>query len=223
MDLLGEVSREIDARCGKGCALPIAADITQRSDCERLLSACLHAFGGLHVLVNNARFHYLTRLPFWEVDPDRWQQCVRVNVMGTFLLSHLVAPHLIAQGFGRIVNIGTGLDSLWRKNYSQYGATKTAIEAASGIWAQDLGGTGVTVNTLHPGGMVKTDDDPNRRPTGGGTLLPVDVLDDPIVWLASQESDGKTGGRYCGRAWDRTLPPAEAAARALEPPVLRTP
>jgi 3-oxoacyl-[acyl-carrier protein] reductase len=220
-DLLTQAAEEINARHGAGSALALTTDITARADCERALAECLLHFGALHVLVNNARFHYLTRLPFWEIDAERWQHCVRVNLMGTFLLSHVVAPQMIAQGFGRIVNLSTGLDSMRRKNYSQYGTTKSALEAATLIWAQDLAGTGVTVNSLHPGGMVKTDDDPKRLPSGGGTLIGVDVLDAPIVWLASRHSDGKTGGRYCGLRWDRNLPWDEAAAGALEPEVLR--
>jgi NAD(P)-dependent dehydrogenase (short-subunit alcohol dehydrogenase family) len=171
------------------------------------------------MLVNNARHTYLTRLPLWEVDPDNWQQCIRVNITGTFLLSHLLAPHLVALSFGRIVNITTSLDTMQTRNYSQYGATKTALEAMTVIWAQDFAGTGVTVNSLHPGGQVDTGRTAPR--TDGRTLLPLSVLDDPIVWLGSRHSDGNTGGRYCGQRWDASLLPDAAAARALDPPVLR--
>ena len=219
-DLLTQAVDEIASRHGSDRALALPADITVRRDCERVMAESLRAFGALHMLVNNARHPYLTRLPLWEVDPDDWQQCIRVNVMGTFLLSRLVAPHLLAQGFGRIVNITTSLDTMQTRNYSQYGATKTALEAMTIIWAQDFAGTGVTVNSLHPGGQVETGRRPSR--SDGRTLLPVNVLDDPVVWLASRHSDGKTGGRYCGQRWDATLPPDTAAARALDLPVLRT-
>jgi hypothetical protein len=88
------------------------------------------------------------------------------------------------------------------------------------IWAQDLDGTGVTVNSLIPGGAC--DSDPGR-PVGRGQsqLLPVDIMNPLAVWLASDLSDGKTGGRYVGKLWDATLSPGEAAACCLEPPVLR--
>ena len=219
-ELLAQVADEIASRYGKDRALALPADITIRGDCERALAESLRAFGGLHVLVNNARHPYLTRRPLWEIDPDNWQQCIRVNVMGTFLLSHIVAPHLLTQGFGRIVNITTSLTTMQTRNYSQYGATKTALEAMTMIWAQDFAGTGVTVNSLHPGGQVDTG---NIQRSEGRTPLPVDVLDDAIVWLASKHSDGKTGGRYCGQRWDAALPPDVAAARAFDPPVLRAP
>jgi hypothetical protein len=48
-------------------------------------------------------------------------------------------------------------------------------------------------------------------------------MNSAVVWLASKLSDGKTGGRYVGKLWDDTLPPNEAAARAMEPPALRMP
>ena len=218
-ELLAQVVDEITSRYGKNCALALPSDITVRADCERVLAESLRVFGGLHMLVNNARHSYLTRLPLWETDPDNWQQCIRVNVMGTFLLSHIVAPHLLAQGFGRIVNITTSLNTMQTRNYSQYGATKTALEAMTMIWAQDFAGTGVTVNSLHPGGQVDTGN--KKLSSEGKNPLAVDVLDNAIVWLASKHSDGKTGGRYCGQRWDTTLPPDAAAALALDPPVLR--
>ena len=202
--------------------------IALKDDCQRLIAETLAHFGALDVLINNARRPHRgpglppagNALPFWESDPDIWQETVHVNVNGTFLLSHLVAPHLIRQGWGRIVNLTTSLDTMQRRRNSPYGVTKAALEAATMIWAQDLAGTGVTVNSLIPGGAC--DSDP-ERPAGRGQskLLPVDVMNPLAVWLASDLSDGKTGGRYVGKLWDAALPPDAAAARCLEAPVLR--
>jgi len=142
--------------------------------------------------------------------------------MALYLLSHLVAPHLIRQGWGRIVNLTTSIDTMQRRRNSPYGVTKAALEAATMIWAQDLAGTGVTVNSLIPGGAC--DSDPSRPPgRGQSKLLPVDVMNPLAVWLASNLSDGKTGGRYVGKLWNAALPPDDAAAGCLEAPVLRSP
>jgi 3-oxoacyl-[acyl-carrier protein] reductase len=109
-----------------------------------------------------------------------------------------------------------------RGHNSPYGVTKAALEAATMIWAQDLEDTGVTVNSLIPGGSC--DSDPDRAPPKGGRkLLPVDIMNPLVVWLASDLSDGKTGGRYVGKLWDASLPPNEAAEQAREAPVLREP
>ena len=99
-------------------------------------------------------------------------------------------------------------------------STKAALESATMIWAADLAGTGVTVNSLLPGGACDTD--PNRPPDPDLKLLPVDIMNPAIVWLASKRSDGKTGGRYIGRLWNDRLPPDEAAAGACTGPVFRT-
>jgi 3-oxoacyl-[acyl-carrier protein] reductase len=228
-ELLDEVAAQIEARHGTNRAIALVTDITSRSDCERVLTESLRRFGGLHVLVNNARRPHRgpglpeagNQLPFWESDPEIWQDTVRVNVNGSFLIAHTLVPHMIGQRWGRIVNITTSLATMQRKNNSPYGVTKAALEAATLIWAQDLAGTGVTVNSLIPGGMVDTD--PARPPRPGRQMLPVDIMNQAIVWLASEQSDGSSGGRYVGKLWDTTLAPDQAAAGASEPPVLRVP
>jgi 3-oxoacyl-[acyl-carrier protein] reductase len=227
LDLLEAVAAEIERAAGRGRALPLKTDITVRADCERVLSESIRAFGKLQVLVNNARRPVRgpglppagNFLPFWESNPDIWQESVHVNVNGTFLMSHIVAPHLIAAGWGRIVNVNTSLGGLYQPRNSPYGVTKAALESATLIFAAELEGTGVTVNTLLPGGACDTD--PNRPPNPNLKLLPVDIMNPAIVWLASRRSDGKTGGRYIGRLWDGKLPPDEAAAGAATPPVFR--
>jgi NAD(P)-dependent dehydrogenase (short-subunit alcohol dehydrogenase family) len=227
MNLLEAVASEIEGMVGPGGALPLRADITVRADCERMLAESLRRFGNLHVLVNNARRPVRgpglpaagNFLPFWESNPEIWMESVQVNVNGTFLASRTIAPHLIRNGWGRIVNINTSLGGLSQGRNSPYGVTKAALESATLIWAADLAGTGVTVNTLLPGGACDTD--PNRPPIPGVKLLPVDIMNSAIVWLASKMSDGQTGGRYIGRLWNGKLPPDAAAAGAMTPPALR--
>jgi NAD(P)-dependent dehydrogenase (short-subunit alcohol dehydrogenase family) len=228
-DLLQLLADEIAGRYGAGRALVAPTDITVRRDCENLVERTIGTFGALHVLVNNARRPHRgpglpasgNSLPFWCSDAAIWQQTVNVNVNGTFLISHVVAPYLIKQGWGRIINLTTSLDTMQGRNNSPYGVTKAALEAATLIWAQDLAGTGVTVNSLLPGGAC--DSDPERPPRPGQHLLPVDVMNPVLIWLASPLSDGKTGGRYVGKLWNPELALEDAARGALEPPVLRRP
>ena len=60
----------------------------------------------------------------------------------------IAAPALLASGWGRIVNVTTSLSTMQRRENSPYGVSKAAIEAETLIWAQDMAGTGVTVNSL---------------------------------------------------------------------------
>lgn len=221
-----------DAGGSGGQAKAVRCDITRRADCARAVAAAA-SLGGLHILVNNAALGpaHLEAAPdtrslkFWEADAEVWQRTIVTNVNGTFLMSHVAAPAMIAAGWGRIVNITTSLDTLQRKENSPYGVSKTAIEAETLIWAQDLAGTGVTVNSLIPGGAADTGFvSPRSRAAmlaAGRKLIDPQIMVTPLLWLASAASDGVTGARFVAKLWDTTLPPSEAAKAAREPPVLR--
>ncbi len=227
-DLLTQLAHEIERSHGRGSALAVRTDITNRADCEHVRDVALEHFGSIDILINNARRPQrgpglpLTgnTLPIWETDPNIWQDAIRVNVNGTFLITHILLPEMMARNWGRIINITTSFDTLQRKHNSPYGVSKAALEAATMIWAQDLAGTGVTCNSLLPGGMVKTDDDPNRA-SPRGALLSVDVMNDLALFLSSPLSDGITGGRFVGKLWNKDLPMLEAANAARELPVFR--
>ena len=139
-------------------------------------------------------------------------------------MARTAVPHMLKAGFGRIVNITTSLPTMQRRNNSPYGVTKAAIEAETLIWAQELAGTGVTVNSLIPGGAADTDfvhaASRKELTAMGRTLLPPSVMVPPILWLASRLSDGVTGARFVGKLWDDALPPDEAAQKAREASVL---
>ena len=205
---------------GRDRCLAVVADVTREEDCRRVVEATLARFGDIAVLVNNARV--ITddhkHVPFWQDDPDFWRRSVTVNVYGYFLMARAVAPHLIRRGRGRIVNVTTSVRTIARKHNSPYGVTKGANEAETAIWAQDLEGTGVTVNSLLPGGSCLRE----SRPPAPGLISP-EVMVPPAVWLASDLSDGHTGERYVGLLWDPGLPPAQAALRAREPSAFASP
>jgi 3-oxoacyl-[acyl-carrier protein] reductase len=139
-------------------------------------------------------------------------------------MARTAAPHLIRSGWGRIVNITTSLPTMQRRANSPYGVSKTAIEAETMIWAKDLDGTGVTVNSLIPGGAADTEfvhlEARKMLREEGRELLPPAVMVAPILWLASPLSDGVTGARFVGKLWDESRTPAEAATAAREASVL---
>ena len=231
----GGAVAEVAFREGCGKAIGMPCDITRKEDCERTVAETIRLFGGLHILVNNAGKGpaHLEAAPgtkslrFWEADPEVWRLIIETNVVGTFFMSRAAAPALMAAGWGRIVNVTTSLSTMQRRENSPYGVSKTAIEAETLIWAQDMAGTGVTVNSLIPGGAVNTDfvsdlGKQQARETGRPLLEP-EVIIAPMLWLASTLSDGVTGKRYVGKDWDPEAPIEEALRTALEPPVLRAP
>lgn len=213
---------------GDGELIAIQADVTREEDCQRAVARTIEAFGAIHALVNNAGrgLSYLRQdfvkhpVMFWEADADAWRMIVETNVVGPFLMAKAAVPHMIGQGFGRIVNVSTSDQTMVRRGYSPYGPSKAALEACAVVWSRDLAETGITVNVLLPGGATDTAFIPGSgsgRSGSDGQLLRPEIMGPPILWLASDLSNGWTGGRYIARLWDAGLAPDEAAAAARQP------
>jgi NAD(P)-dependent dehydrogenase (short-subunit alcohol dehydrogenase family) len=128
-----------------------------------------------------------------------------------------VLPALLAQRWGRIINVTTSLDTMWRSLMQPYGGSKAANEALLTALAQELDGTGVTANVLVPGGAANTRLVPPRAVPDRSVLIAPEVMVPPLLWLCSHESDGVNGQRFIGARWDTKLPSAEAAKNSGAP------
>lgn len=221
-----------EATAAGGRTIALVVDITNGAECRRAVAETVKAFGGLHILVNCAargNIHVMQSpatksMRFWEADPEVWTKVITTNVNGHFLMAHHATPPMVAAGWGRIVNITTSLPTMQRVRNSPYSVSKVAMEGATLVWAKDLEGTGVTCNSLIPGGAVDTPFlEPPSRVQMADRLLQPEVVVGPMLWLASDLSDGVTGGRFVGKLWDDTLPPSEAAEKAREAPVILAP
>jgi NAD(P)-dependent dehydrogenase (short-subunit alcohol dehydrogenase family) len=206
-----------------GVIRPMLADVANEADCDRVVKATLDEYGGVDILVNNAgrgmRFvsekFFDTPTKFWETDPAVWRMIIDTNVNGPFLMARAAVPHMMKQRWGRIVNISMNHETMRRAGFSPYGPSKAALESETIIWAQDLAGTGVTVNALLPGGatdtgMVPQDIPPHLRQK----LLHPDIMIPPLLWLVSEAASGVTGARFIANLWDPTLPPEQAAEKS---------
>ena len=219
------VAGEAERRFGEKRVVPLVADVTREAECMGLVEAALRRFGRLDVLVNNAgrgmRYvsdDFLTApTRFFDVAPAIWRMVIETNVVGPFLMARAAAPSMIAAGWGRIVNISINHETMRRRGFSPYGPSKAALESETIIWAQDLVGTGVTVNALLPGGATLTGMIPDSvSHEARAKLLDPAIMGPPIVWLASERSDGVTGRRFVAARWRTDLPETEAAAAAAE-------
>jgi len=224
-DEVRTVADDINAELGARRVLALQADVTREADCRRLVDEAIATFGGLHILVNNAgrgmKYVSPTFLTeptrFWEVDSDTWRTIVDTNVNGPFLMAKAAVPHMVRQRWGRVINITMNHDTMRRAGFSPYGPSKAALESETVIWAQDLLGTGVTVNGLLPGGATDTGMIPDGVPEAvRRQLLRPKVMVEPLLWLASEAAAGITGTRLNAAHWDSTLPAERAAAAALE-------
>ena len=226
VDLPGEVELDQAADALGEKFLPYAANVADEAACARVVRYALEMAGGLHVLINNAgmgmqvinKYHASEPTPFWELKPHQWREMLENNAATQFLMARACVPYLIAQGWGRIINVTTSLGTMMLSGLTPYGPSKAAAEAHSVIMANDLDGTGVTVNVLVPGGPANTRmiSDSKRYPDRTALIQPVKMVA-PAVWIASNQSDGVTGRRFIAQKWDESLSPAEAALAASAP------
>jgi NAD(P)-dependent dehydrogenase (short-subunit alcohol dehydrogenase family) len=222
--------REIEEVAEAAAKIPAAgkvrqlmADVAKEEDCQRVVSETVREFGAVHILVNNAgrgmRFvsekFFDTPTKFWVTDPAVWKMIVDTNVNGPFLMARAAAPHMMKQRWGRIVNISINHETMRRAGFSPYGPSKAALESETIIWAQDLAGTGVTVNALLPGGATDTGMVPQDIPSHlRERLLHPDIMIPPLLWLVSGAAGGVTGSRFAANLWDPALPPERAAEKS---------
>ena len=209
----------------QGEIYPVVADVSRESACAALIKDVEARLGPVDVLVNNAgrgmRYvseHFLVEpTRFWEAEPEAWRTIIETNVNGPFFMARAVVPGMIARRWGRVVNVSMNNETMRRRGFSPYGPSKAAIESETIIWAQDLTGTGVTVNALLPGGATLTGMIPNEVPPElPAKLLSPEIMVPPLLWLVSESSDGVTGRRLNASRWDANLDPAAAAAKATE-------
>ncbi|MCA0042527.1 SDR family oxidoreductase [Celeribacter litoreus] len=198
-----------------------AFDIADPDACAAAVDAAEEQLGPITALVNNAGLgmrrisETFNTVPtkFWEADARDWADIIATNVNGSFNMARAVVPAMVERGYGKVINISTSDQTMVRRGYSPYGPSKAALEAASRVWAQDLDGTGVTVNVFLPGGAADTDllpPSPDKKGADGNLLSP-EVMATGILWLCGSGSDGVTGGRYIGRFWGDEDAPAPAA------------
>jgi short-subunit dehydrogenase len=194
-------------------------------DAVSLVGRVQEKLGSVNILINNAglgqgqvRNDYHRHPPkFYDVTPEQWLNAIAVNANAVFLLSQVVAKQMLAEGWGRIINVTTSLGTMLREGYCPYGPTKAAAEGLSAVMASDLNGSGVTVNVLIPGGIVNTPMIPGEAPFVREELIQPEAMLQPLYWLCSSEANEVTGLRFLANRWDDRLHGAEAAKLAGAP------
>jgi len=200
--LVGEISSIGPA------GVAVRGDVGVKADCDRIVAETVGALGGVDVLVNNAAApHGADRGPAWEVSEEAFDEVMRVNTKGVFLMSAAVVRHLLDRGApGRIVNIGSGVARRGMPDRAAYSASKAAVVSLTQSMATELGPHGIAVNTVNPGYIQTGRSTPGsweqmqEASRGGlGLSVPLDRMGEPadvarvVVFLAGPASDYVTG------------------------------
>ena len=195
-------------------ALKLQADVGRREEVNAAFERVLAAWGGVDVLVNNAGIQGpIGRVE--EVDPEAWMQVVQVNLGGCFYCTCKVLPAMIAQHYGKIINLSGGGAVGPRPFFSAYSASKAAVVRFSENLAGEVAEHGIDVNAIAPGAVNTRMLD--QRLAAGAAVSPQEREQDQrllregdatgeraaalAVYLASARSDGLTG-RLLSAVWD---------------------
>ena len=175
-------------------------DVGTKDDVTRVVDAFAKDFGRIDILVNNAGLGRGAK--FMDKTVEEWNDVLRVNLIGTFLMAQAAAKHMLAAKSGKIVNISSvrGLDTCGREGTMDYSAAKAGVINLTKTMAKELA-PHINVNVVLPG---HTDTDvlrglPEEVRTNmlAGTYLRrfahVDDIANAILFLSSSESDFITG------------------------------
>ncbi|MDT7044258.1 3-hydroxybutyrate dehydrogenase [Candidatus Nitronereus thalassa] len=129
-------------------AIGIPADVTNRSDVERVVATIVAEWGKIDILVNNAGMS--GRTPMDEMDDSRWLSILQTNLTGSYLCSKVVLPHMKAPGYGRIINLSSVLGRFGVPGYAAYCTAKHGIIGFTKAVALEVAERGITVNAVCP-------------------------------------------------------------------------
>ncbi|MFJ7662108.1 3-oxoacyl-ACP reductase FabG [Lysinibacillus sp. NPDC097162] len=132
----------------------VQVDVADRDSVKRLVTTVMTQTGRIDILVNNAgitRDAMLTKMT-----EDQFQQVLDVNLSGVFHCTQEVSPHMVAAGYGKIINTSSVSGVYGNVGQTNYAATKAAIVGMTKTWAKELGRKGINVNAVAPG-FTETD------------------------------------------------------------------
>lgn len=182
---------------GKG--MVIEADVSDAVAVARMVDAVNRELGVIDVLVNNAGV--ISRSDCVDLAEAEWDRVIDVNLKGAYLCCKYVLPAMLAQGYGKVVNVSSDLAYLGEARLIHYCAAKGGLIALSRALAREVIGRGVNVNAVAPG-MTETPmlianpvtyNDTVRRKIPAGRWARPEEIAATIRFLASGEADYYVG------------------------------
>jgi NAD(P)-dependent dehydrogenase (short-subunit alcohol dehydrogenase family) len=201
-----DAARLNDAETALGRLGKVSASIVElgmEADIAAATAEAVKAHGRIDILVNNAGITG-GNAPTWELAPDVWRRVIEVNLVGPYLTCRAVVPQMIAQGYGRIVNIASVAGKEGNPNASHYSASKAGLIALTKSLGKELATKGVLVNAVSPAAAKTAIFDSMTEQHIAFMLskipmarfLEVGEAAAMIAWLSSEECSFSTGAVF---------------------------
>lgn len=196
-----DVTRAIEEiRQGGGDIDGAAGDVGSPQDVERIARGVVDRFGTVDILVNNASV-LGPRVAIAEFSLAAWQEVMRVNLTGVFLVTHEVLPIMLARRTGSIINLTSGVGRAGKARWGAYAVSKAGLEGFTQVLADEVKAAGIRVNSVNPA-ATRTQMRAAAYPAEDPSTLPTPESITPIfIYLASDDSRSITGQALDARDW----------------------
>jgi 2-dehydro-3-deoxy-L-rhamnonate dehydrogenase (NAD+) len=197
---LGESQRELSKL---GTVSAVTVELTDQRAVEDAAAKTISTHGRIDVLVNNAGITG-GNATVWELAPDVWRRVIDVNLTGSFLTCRAIVPQMLAQGYGRIVNVASIAGKEGNPTAAHYSASKAGLIALTKSLAKELAPRNVVVNCITPA-AAKTEIFSQMTPEHVdymlaripmGRFLELEEVASLICWLATEECSFSTGAVF---------------------------
>jgi NAD(P)-dependent dehydrogenase (short-subunit alcohol dehydrogenase family) len=179
-----------------GCA----GDVGKENDVCQIVDAVIERFQTIDTLVNNASL-LGPRVALVDYPFGQWEDVIRVNLHGVFLLSQQVVKRMIARRHGSIINVSSGVGRVGRARWGAYAVSKFGLEGLTQVLADEVKEFGIRVNSVNPG-PTRTEMRAEAYPEEDPLTLPTPEQITPIfVHLASAQSENVTGQMLEAQDW----------------------
>ena len=199
--------RDADRLAQAAASIPNASsvvlDLTDEAAVRSAAAETQAAQGRIDILVNNAGITG-GNAPTWELPAAEWRRVVEVNLIAPYLVSAAVLPGMVAQGYGRVVNVASVAGKEGNPNASHYSASKAGLIALTKSLGKELAGKGVLVNCITPAAaQTELFEQMTQAQIGYmlgkipmGRFVKVEEIAALAVWLMSEECSFSTGAVF---------------------------